>query len=424
MKQGHFLPADILLPRPQTDLNRFAVVACDQYTAQPDYWKRVEEKTKGFLSAYHMIFPELYLAKLQKDPAAFEKKVDSINDAMEQALQQDCLYSLENSMIYTERVLSSGAVRKGLIGRIDLEEYDFLSEKKNYIRATEGTILERIPVRVQIRKKAPMEFPHVMLLADDRKHPLLAPLSEQKNSFEPLYDFDLMEHGGHLRGWKLSDKAISSFLETLSLLEQDERENSGEERPMLFAVGDGNHSLAAAKACYEELKLTVGEEQAKAHPARYALTELVSLYDSSLEFEGIHRIIRCDEKELWAHLEQELKPEEIEEMEEVLSFCFVSKGVKRAYRITAPTHRLAVGCVQNFLDKYQKTHFCELDYVHGETVVTELTQQGNAVGFLLPSLEKRELFPAVMADGALPRKTFSMGEAQDKRFYLEGRKIK
>ncbi len=424
MKKGHFLPADILLPQSQVDLTRFAVVACDQYTAQPDYWKRVEERTKGAISAYHMIFPELYLADLQKDAKKFEQKVASINDTMEEYLEHNIFCRLADSMVYTERTLANGRVRKGLIGRIDLEEYDYLPEKKNYIRATEGTILERIPVRVQIRQKAPMELPHIMLLADDRKRPLLAHFSQQKDAFQPLYDFELMENGGHLRGWSVTKEAADIFLESLADLERMQREQSGEERPMLFAVGDGNHSLAAAKTCYEALKSQIGAERAKTHPARYALTELVSLYDDSLEFEGIHRIVYTGGEELWKELERELNPVPVDTAEDSQIFYFVVKGKKRAYRITTPTHRLAVGSIQNFLDGYLQRHPCELDYVHGEDVVEELTRRENVVGFLLPALEKEELFPAVMAEGALPRKTFSMGEAQDKRFYLEGRIIK
>lgn len=420
----HFFTADILLPKRGTDLTRFSVVACDQYTSEPKYWERVRNKTEREVSAYHLIFPEAELKT-----ADFTKKIEQINRTMEEYLDGGVFASYPDSMFYVERTLRNGAVRRGLIGRVDLEEYDYQKGSQSLIRATEGTVLERIPPRVKIREHAPLELPHVMLLVDDPAKSVIEPLQPQAEQWEQVYDFSLMEDSGHLKGWRLPEQAVKQVAVALAAL-ADSKAFSGRYQvedcpPLLFAVGDGNHSLATAKACYEALKETLGGEAARCHPARYALVELVNLHDTSLEFEAIHRVVFGIDPD---HLLQEMK-KALSVTEEAIpdgqSLVMVCGERKECLNVPDPDSNLAVGTLQNFLDQYTKTFGGETDYIHGEAVVESLCRERqDVVGFLLPCMEKSELFRTVILDGALPRKTFSMGEACDKRFYLEARKIR
>lgn len=429
MALGVFHSADILLPTKDVSLEKFSVIACDQYTSQPEYWNKAMDRTKDVPSACHLIFPEVYLNPPWNEQVDFNGRIDSINQTMEDYLHQEIFREFPDSMIYLERTLKNGAVRKGLVGKIDLEQYDFSPEKKNYIRATEGTVKERLPVRVKIREKAPMEFPHVMLLADDRECALIEPLTNKKAGFEKVYDFELMEESGHLCGWKLPKEEIERIIawsaERSIPHTAEERYGVLEETPMVFAVGDGNHSLATAKICYENIKAEIGEEAAKEHPSRWALVELVNLYDQSLVFEGIHRVVFSPGKDLFAKMKESLGLVLTgEDNGESLTFRWVADGKTERYLITRPTHSLAVGCVQKFLDEYLKTADSTIDYVHGEQEVHTLCRERSAVGMLFDGIPKDNFFEAIVKDGVLPRKTFSMGEACDKRFYLEGRRIR
>lgn len=429
MKTGAFYGADILLPKAEIAKENFSVIACDQYTSQPDYWHRVEERVGDAPSAVHLIFPEVYLNPPWNTEMDFNGRVESINRHMTEYLEQELFDTLSDTVIYLERTLRNGTIRKGLVGKIDLEQYDFSPEKKNYIRATEGTVKERLPVRVQIRKNAPMEFPHVMLLADDPDCALIEPLTAKKAQLEQVYDFDLMEDSGHLSGWKLPQEEMERIFawsaERAEPKASEERYGVWEETPMVFAVGDGNHSLATAKTCYEKIKAEIGEEAAKEHPSRWALVELVNLYDASLQFEGIHRVIFSPRDTLLEEMKEALGLVLVaEEMTGSLIFSWTADGKTERYRITKPTHSLAVGCVQKFLDEYLKTADSTIDYVHGADEVYALCAERNGVGMLFDAISKDNFFEAIVKDGVLPRKTFSMGEACDKRFYLEGRKIR
>lgn len=405
---------ELLLP-PSDQAALFSVVACDQYTAEPAYWEQVAAQTAGSVSAFQMTYPEVYLN--EGDP---QTRIDAINRAMQQALDGGFFQSYPQAMLLVRRILRSGAVRLGLVCCIDLEEYDFHAGSHSLIRATEGTVLSRIPPRVHIRTDAPMELPHIMLLADDPAHTVIEPLAESFR--DPVYDFDLMQDSGHLTGRLLTPAEQQQVHRALDALYQQAAEQSAD--PLLFAVGDGNHSLATAKTCYENVKQQLTPEEAAAHPARYALVELVNLHDASLEFEPIHRaVFEIDPADLLAQFCAccGAVPEKIEGVQQL---CVVQDDTHTVYSIQNPQSKLTVGSLQQFLDQYLAAHSGEVDYIHGQDVVESLCRDNlTTLGFLLPAMQKEELFPSVLADGALPRKTFSMGEACDKRFYLEARKI-
>ena len=417
-----FYPADILLPR-DCDLTKWVVVACDQYTSQPEYWQRVEFFVGNAPSALHLILPESSL-----EGPSVETDILDINNTMSRYLREGRFRTLEHAMIYVERTLESGRVRRGVVGMVDLEQYDYEPGADTLIRATEGTVLSRIPPRVAVRKNAPIELPHAMVLADDPGRTVIEPLTALRDRLEPVYDFELMEHSGHLRGWLLGEAeqgAVAAALRALSDPAAFHARYGTKDKPvMLYAMGDGNHSLATAKACYERQKTLVPEDRRAALPARYALVELVNLHDDSLEFEPIHRVLfGVDPGALLADLTAAF-PGAYAGTGEGHVLRYVWEGGSGAVTVPQPAHQLPVGTLQAFLDGWLESHPGRLDYIHGADVVRELAARPGNLGFLLPAMAKEELFPTVIHDGVLPRKTFSMGEAQDKRFYLEGRKIR
>ncbi len=400
-----FKPADILLPQ-NCDLGLWSVVACDQYTSQPEYWSRVENRVGANPSSLRLILPESRL-----EGANVEQEIAAINDAMGAYLEENRFRTLERALIYVERTLHSGLVRRGLIGRIDLEAYDYRPGSTSQIRCTEGTVLSRVPPRMEVRKRAPIELPHVLLLADDPQRAVIEPLSQETDRMERLYDFELMEEGGHLRGWLLNQEQQCRVAQAIGALAKSP----------LFAVGDGNHSLAAAKACWEQCRAEAGD----CDPRRYALVELENIYDPALVFEPIHRVVFGVEPE--ALLEDVLRfyPEAYRGRGEGHVLSFAHGAVQACITVPNPTEPLEIGTLQNFLDHYMEQHNqVGVDYVHGDDVALHLAESPDCVAFLLPAMEKQDLFPAVVQRGALPRKTFSMGEACDKRFYLEARKLR
>ena len=416
-----FYPADILLPKDQ-DMTKWAVVACDQFTSEPEYWQAVEEKVGKAPSTLRLILPEANLKAPNVD-----EYISGINAAMEQYLKDGVFRTLEDSLIYVERQQSDGRIRHGLIGMVDLDAYDFTPGSGALIRATEGTVLDRIPPRAKVRRHAPIELPHVMLLVDDPDKTVIEPLTAAADTMEKLYDFDLMQNGGHIRGYKLSDKQVDAVAKALEGLASDEamqkKYGVSGVAPLLFAVGDGNHSLATAKACYEEQKKGKTPEEYLALPARYALVEVVNNHDDALQFEPIHRVLFGVKPE---HLMAELKkfyPDCYEGQGEGHVFAYNYADKSGFITIPHPEKQLCVASVQTFLDKYLKEFGGEVDYIHGDEVVDELGSKPGNFGIKLPAMGKEQLFKTVMADGVLPRKTFSMGHAQDKRYYIEARKI-
>ncbi len=402
-----FYPANICLPK-NTDMTKWSVVACDQYTSQPDYWNGVEDFIGDGVSAYNLVLPEIYL-----NNADVDEKIKDININMDEYLKS-VLSEHKDCYIYVERTLRSGSVRKGIVGMVDLEHYEFAPGNNAKIRATEGTVTERIPPRMKVRKNASLELPHVMLLIDDEEDAVFSTVAD--NLGEELYSFPLMMDSGYIKGSLVADNGL--LADTLcSLMDKNEDKNG----TMLFAVGDGNHSLATAKACWEELKSNSDVPQN--HPARYALVEVVNIHDSGLLFEPIHRIVfGCDEEKL---LDEFIKycEAQTDEVENCQQLQVVNNCKATALYIKKPTSNLTVGTLQKFLDEYIAKYGGEVDYIHGADVVEELSKQPKTIGFLLPKPSKSSLFETIIKDGILPRKTFSMGEAYDKRFYTEARKI-
>lgn len=405
-----FMPADLLLPR-GVEMEKWAVIACDQFTSEPEYWERVRAYVGAAPSSLHLIFPE---AELKREP---EKRIAAINARMEEYRREKLFTRYEKSFVYVERRLSDGSLRRGLVGMLDLEDYDYSPKTETPVRATERTVLERIPPRVKIREHASLELPHVLLLCDDEQDEILAPLRQEAG--ETLYDFDLMENGGKICGRLVSGAAADAVCARLETYERQARVRYADlsVSPMLYAVGDGNHSLATAKACYEQLKKTLGPAAAS-HPARWALVELENLHDPAQRFAPIHRIVtHCEVSALLAAAREEIGAEQGVELG---WFSGAEQGI---LRLNSALGTLPVGIVQNFLDRWLAEHPGEIDYIHGEESLRRLAQEPDSVGFLLPEVKKNAFFRSIMADGVLPRKTFSMGQARDKRYYLEAREI-
>ncbi len=423
MKNNIFFPADILLPdNDKVDYSKFSVIACDQYTSEPEYWEKVQKCADEKYSAYNIILPEVYLSS---DVDAYTKKITM---TMEDYLK-NLFITHKESVIYVERTLpSNGKIRRGIVGMVDLEAYDYNKGSISAIRATEGTVLERIPPRVKIRQDAAVESPHVMLFCDDPEKTVIEPFADRKENLEQAYDFELMCGGGNIKGYFLSDDEIkrvdNAVCELADIDKFNAKYGTNEEKALVFAVGDGNHSLATAKACYENLKNKIGDE-AKNFPARYALAELVNIHDESIEFEPIYRIIMnvepitvINELEKFCDLSFE-KPEG-----KYFKYDFYTEEEEGEIYIKNPSSALPVGEIQNFLFEFAKKHpECEIDYIHGIENLKTLAKEEHCIGFIFDGMRKDELFYSVIKDGALPRKTFSMGHADDKRFYLECRKI-
>ena len=417
-----FYPADILLPK-DADMTKWAVVACDQFTSQPEYWEAVEKTVGDAPSTLRLILPE---AKL--NDANVDEHIADINAAMKSYMDQGVFKTLPESLIYIERTQSDGKIRHGLIGMVDLDQYDFTPGSGALIRATEGTVLSRIPPRVRVRQDAPVELPHVMLLIDDPERTVIEPLTADAGSMEKLYDFDLQQGGGHLTGWKLTAAQIDAVAAALTGLTSEEamekKYGLRGAAPLLFAVGDGNHSLATAKQCYENLKKVTPESEWATLPARYALVEVVNNHDDALKFEPIHRVVFGEDPAALLEALKAYYPGTHEGAGEGHSIAYTYEGHQGIVTVPNPKMQLAVGTLQTFLDQYLKEHGGEVDYIHGDEVTDELGSKPGNIGFKLPAMGKEQLFKTVMADGVLPRKTFSMGHAQDKRYYVEARKIK
>ncbi len=422
MNQPIFSAADILVPM-DCGLTRWAVVACDQYTSEPEYWARVAHFVGEAPSTLHLILPE---SKLEGPNV--EADIARIHETMESYLAKKQFHENMDSILYVERRLHNGALRRGLIGKVDLEAYSYEKGVESPIRATEGTVLSRIPPRMAVRRGAPIELPHILLLLDDPEGRVIEPLALETGKMNRNYIASLMEQGGQLTAFTLSEKQKTRVLSLLDEFADPARfaarYDAEGKAPLVLAAGDGNHSLATAKACWEELKPTLSEADKETHPARYALIELGNLHDPSLTFEPIHRVVtEVDAKALEAAF-LAAYPTAIVGEGEGHSIRFVTDEGERVITVQQPTAQLAVGTLQQFLDAYLTEHGGKIDYIHGEDVLRRLSAAPNSIGFLLPPFDKNALFPTVIFDGSLPRKTFSMGEAHDKRFYMEGRKIR
>lgn len=416
-----FKKANILLPKNGIDMTKWSVVACDQYTSEPEYWKEVEGIVGESPSTLRITLPEIYL-----EDSNVEERINLINSTMKNYLDSDLFDEYKDSMIYLERKQSDGRIREGLIGMVDLEDYSYEKGSQTLIRATEKTVIERIPPRLKVRENALLELPHIMILIDDEKREIIESLKNKVSEEDKVYDFDLMENGGHIKGYVLNNETISEVEEKLEKLADvssfEERYDVKDKGVLLFAMGDGNHSLATAKANYENLKKTMSEEEYLNNPARYALVELVNLHSDALEFEPIHRVIFDTDVD---NLVEELyKYYDINEEENGQYFELVTKDMDKKLYISNPKSNIPVGSIQVFLDEYLKEHKGKIDYIHGDETTRGMGREEGNVGILFNVMKKEELFKTVILDGALPRKTFSMGHSYDKRFYLEARKIK
>ncbi len=389
----YFYPCDFLLPKSQFE--KWAVVACDQYTSEPEYWKEVETFVGNAPSALNIILPEVYLK------ADNSERISKINKTMEEYINGDVFDTVKDTFIYVERKVSGDKIRKGIVGLIKLDDYSYEKDSNALIRATEATVIERIPPRVEIRKDAILEMPHVMLLIDDVNNTVIEPLEKKVNNFNKVYDFELMQKSGNIKGYAVDKNTVAQIQNALSKL----AENNDN---FLFAVGDGNHSLATAKECKSE----------------YAMVEIVDIHDSSLEFEPIYRVLfDVDPEEVISNFFEDHGGEYYGDDAQVFNCVFDDFCAELSVK---PKGKLPISTLQKWLDEYAFNYgkTLKIDYIHGEDVVRELSKKPNTLGFIFDGMQKSELFQAIKQDGSLPRKTFSMGNACDKRFYIEARKIK
>lgn len=424
----------LLMPREGIDLSKWAVIACDQYTSQPDYWNNADATVGDAPSTLRLTLPEVYLE--QPD---VKERTAKIQDAMQRYQQDGTLTEYEPGMMLVERTTKSGT-RRGVVLSFDLEAYDYQAGSQSLIRPTEKTVVERIPPRLAVREGASLELPHIMLLIDDPDRKVIEPLFADKDAFRKAYDTDLMLDGGHLSGWFVPEgKETAALIERLNGLADPETFNkkyglTGEHAVLPYAVGDGNHSMATAKANWERIKQDLSEEERQDHPARFVLAEVVNIHDDSLEIEGIHRVLfHSHPREVFQAADDFFRlhggmaycgdPKSAPSTN-VQSFPCMFHGEQVTLCIVDSPWALPVATLQNFLDDFlEKNPKSHIDYIHGADVVRELSQDARNMGFLLPDPAKEDLFRGVILDGVLPRKTFSMGEAQEKRYYMEARKI-
>jgi uncharacterized protein (DUF1015 family) len=433
--------ADILLPKAGTDLSKWSVIACDQFTSEPEYWQKVSGIVGDAPSTLKLIYPEVYLG--EKDP---EARIAGIREHMQRYLDRG-LFQQKQGFVYVERQTGQ-KTRKGVMACIDLEQYDYRKGASSLVRATEGTILERIPPRVKIREGAPLEVPHIMVLIDDPNNTVIGPLTQKKDRMERLYDFDLMMDSGHLAGFHVNDpsveKEVVQSLRALAAPEAfEKRYDLSPQTPiLLFAMGDGNHSLATAKSIWEKTKEYAQDKTAILDsPLRFALVELVNLHDEALNFEPIHRALfeLADGRDVLEEMKSFYPgqcrlvtlpgPDDMTEAVDAQKRSPHKIGIIApdgfgVIEISDPNSNLPVGTLQNFLDVFLKEGGAkDVDYIHGTGTIFQLGKKEGSMGFYLPAMNKHDLFKTVILDGATPRKTFSMGEAWEKRFYMEARSL-
>lgn len=415
-----FARADLLLPR-NCDMTKWSVVACDQFTSQPEYWAALETLCKDVPSTLHLMLPEAYLA----DRDQFEE-AKRINAEMDRYLAEGVFRELKDSYVFLERTLRSGAVRRGLLGVLDLDAYDYSKDSSSPIRATEGTVEDRLPPRVRVREGAALEMPHIMVFIDDPADAVMGMLTAAKGTLPELYDFDLSANGGHIRGWQVCGEAADRLETAIDGLTDPAalRASYGDLAPAIFAMGDGNHSLATAKKCWEAIKPTLSEAEREVHPARYGLVELVNIHDEAITFEPIHKVIFGT-----------VPANFIAEAEAY--FGALSGGADTCHRLRVLTAEgeqelivrgltigQIIGAAEEFCQNYLRVNGGKIDYIHNDDTAMEMGRRADGTAILLPKMEKSELFPSIVRSGPFPKKSFSIGHAEDKRYYLECRRIR
>ena len=425
------VPADIMMPKKGVDLEKWAVVACDQYTSERDYWESAMDYVGSAPSTLKLIFPECYLEDEDGD-----ERIQRINETMKRYVEEGIFDTYKECFFLVKRTCGSGS-RLGLMAALDLDRYSWERGSKTIIRATEGTILSRIPPRKKIRRDAPLEIPHIMVLISDEKKSVIEPLYEKRESLRKIYDTPLMKNGGRVEAYLVDSpedlEAVYSAFKTLS-------DGMDPDNPLLFAMGDGNHSFATAKSCWEDIKAGLTEEERKTHPARFCLVELENIFDPGLVFEPIHRVLFGVSEELFleelkktaqsvtfeseadgVHCRNCIKKRNADQTVQGFGYCTAEGYVY--VRLHNPKATISAGTLQIVIDSLLEKG-CTVDYIHGDDVTEKLGREPGNIGLFLPAIPKTTFFESIMRDGALPRKTFSMGEAQEKRYYMESRSIK
>ena len=413
-----FTSFNVLLPFPEY-LPHWPVIACDQFTSQPEYWEEVERSVGGYPSALRCILPEAELAGCP------EERYDSIRASMRKYLQSGLFREYPDSFVYVERTLHDGQIRSGVVGVVDLEQYDYHAHARTAVRATEKTVEERIPPRMKIRRKAPLELSHVLLLCDDEGDRLISSLRDRRKRMEILYDMDLPMEGGHITGWLADGEHAEAFKNELDLYCGRIKAGFSDEvnpdaAPVLFAVGDGNHSLASARACYEELKKT-GADCTALRLARYAMVELENLWDDSQKIEPIHRILTGTDPHTALRFLKDTAG--TDDPSEGIGIPWYSGKENGTLYLRRERGLFPVGTLQNALDTYCRGSGGTIDYIHDLDALRSLAGQDGVIGFELPEITAGTLFRGIADGGVLPRKTFSMGTAREKRYYMEARRM-
>jgi len=399
MKKDVFTPTDILLPD-GIDMECWSVIACDQFSSEREYWDRVRERVKNSPSTFNMIIPEAYLDELDEGP---------IHAAMAEYLASGLFKEIRDSFIYVERTQADGRVRRGIVGAVDLDEYDFSGAGNAAILASEGTVLDRLPVRINVRRQALLELPHIMAFIDDKSLSVIEPLA--KKNLQVLYDFNLMEGGGSIVGKRIDGDDAAGVMSALAAL----REKSGP----LMVIGDGNHSLAAAKVYWDELKQSLTDKERETHPARRALLEINNVYDPAIDFEAIHRVMFGVNPAAFIEAFEKAVPKGDD-----YKLRWVYGDMTCVTGVAAACIGDMLAAMQTFLDDYAKANDCRVDYIHGKESIEELAKEEGTLGLILPAMDKSELFKTVAESGVFPKKSFSVGHARDKRYYLECRRIR
>ena len=412
--------ADILLPQ-NCDMTKWSVVACDQFSSQPEYWNALEQANAGVPSTLHLMFPEAYLET--RDQFA---EAEKINAEMERYLAEGVFRTLPDSYVYIERTLHSGEVRRGLLGVLDLDAYDYSKGSASPIRATEGTIESRLPPRVRVREGAALEMPHIMVFIDDPENGVMGLLDASKGSLPALYDFDLSAGGGHIRGWQVSGAAADRLEAAIDALSDPEmlRARYGSAAPVIYAMGDGNHSLATAKKCWEAIKPGLTAAERETHPARYSLVELVNIHDPAIGFEPIHKVLFETEPGAFLAEAGDALSALGGDADTCHTLRLVTAAGERELCVRGLTIGQLIGAAEEACQTYLAKHGGKIDYIHNDDTALEMGRRGDGAAILLPRMEKGELFPSVVRSGPFPKKSFSIGHAQDKRYYLECRKIR
>jgi len=404
MSKDIFTPTDILLPQ-GISMEDWSVIACDQFSSEKEYWERVRKTVGANPSSLNMMIPEAYLEEIDE-----ETEIGKIRGSMEDYLRNGVFREIKDSLIYVERTQPDGSIRKGIVGAVDLEEYDF-SGKNTAIRASEGTVLDRLPPRVRIRRAVPLELPHIITFIDDKDATVIEPLAEKAGSLPTLYDFDLMEGGGHITGKRVTGAAAVDVMAAMRALHG--------KSDILMIMGDGNHSLAAAKVYWDELKEGLSEAEKQNHPARRALVEVNNVYDPAISFEAIHRVLFNVDAADFINTFENSAPRGTD-----YKIRWVSHEGCGDISVKADCIGDMLEMMQSFIDEYVLSTGSVVDYIHGEDSTVNLAKEKRCLGLILPAMDKSDLFETVALRGVFPRKSFSVGHAKDKRYYLECKKIK